>query len=130
MPRVITCKRRLPPIRLPPKGSQLRNIFVSDASEGYPHWRLSFVDGWVWRAYKTVKAGSATARTVASPEDKANFNRLRLAAPANDLTAQIIPKIPEYPEDVLKRFPSLREHQSKLEEWRIRTNLALRGGVQ
>lgn len=67
---------------------------------------------------------------MASPEDIANFNRLRLAAPASDLSNQIIPKIPEYPADVVKRFPSLIEHQDKLEEWRTKANIALRGGVQ
>ena len=66
---------------------------------------------------------------MASPDDIATFNRLRLSSPTTDLVNQIIPKIPEYPEDVLRRFPSLREHQNKLEEWRTRTNIALRGGV-
>lgn len=68
---------------------------------------------------------------MASPEDIANFNRLRLAAASStDLTNQILPKLPEFPDDVLKRFPSLREHQNKLEAWRIRANLAIRGGTK
>lgn len=66
---------------------------------------------------------------VASQQDIASFNRLRLAAPATDLTNQILPKLPEFPADVLQRFPSLREHQNKLEEWRVKANIAIRGGT-
>lgn len=93
--------------------------------------RRLFVDTPKLQAYKTDKAvPRQAAKALASQQDIDNFNRLRLAAASStDLTNQILPKLPEFPDDVLKRFPSLREHQNKLEAWRVKANIAIRGGT-
>lgn len=41
----------------------------------------------------------------------------------------IIPKLPPLPDDVKRRFSSLHDWQRDMEAWRIKANIALRGGV-
>jgi len=72
-------------------------------------------------------SGARLINNVASPEDIESFNRLRLDVAG---TASLIPKFPGYPEDVKKRFPSLAEHEQLIEAWRVRANIALRGGPE
>lgn len=55
-------------------------------------------------------------------ENLAQLARLRIA-----VNAPPIPRMPDYPEDVLKRFPSLRQHQAKVEEWRKKCITILQG---
>lgn len=55
----------------------------------------------------------------------AKIKHLRTTSPS---TPEIIPKLPPYPEDIRKRFPSLEKHQADLENWRTQTNIAITGG--
>ena len=75
------------------------------------------------------RSGDATDRkqSMASEQDKKAFARMQ-GSPDN--TASLIDKFPEYPQDVRDRFPSLMEHERRIEEWRVKTNIALRGGPQ
>jgi len=61
---------------------------------------------------------------VASPEDKNRFARLQ----EGSAQPQVIQKFPPYPEDVKRRFPSMVKHEEEVEQWRVKTNIALRGG--
>lgn len=61
-----------------------------------------------------------------SAADLANFKRQKAVNQTEN--AQMVPKVPELPEDVVKRFPSLKEWHMKMEEWRVKTNIAIRGG--
>lgn len=63
-----------------------------------------------------------------SAADLQNFQRMRNA---NDtLMQELLPKVPELPPEVKRRFPSLLEWEKKMEEWRTKANLAIRGGPQ
>ena len=64
---------------------------------------------------------------MASEQDKLAFKRMQ-GSPDN--AASLIDKFPAYPQDVKDRFPSLAEHEQRIEEWRVKTNIALRGGPQ
>jgi hypothetical protein len=61
---------------------------------------------------------------VASPDEKRRFARLQQGA----ATPEVIQKFPPYPEDVKRRFPSLVKHEEEVEAWRVKTNIAIRGG--
>jgi hypothetical protein len=63
---------------------------------------------------------------VASPGDKKSFSRMQVSQSAN---TEIIPKLPPLPDDVKKRFPSLYDWQRGMEEWRVKANIAIRGGA-
>ena len=64
---------------------------------------------------------------MATPEDLASFNRLRFSGISAE--AQILPKVPEMPPDVKKRFPSLEQWEQEMEKWRVKATIALRGGA-
>ncbi len=40
----------------------------------------------------------------------------------------VIPKIPQLPDDVRKRFPSFAKWEKDMEEWRVKTNRTTTGG--
>lgn len=62
-----------------------------------------------------------------SAEDLKSFNRKRNAP---DVSQEVIDKFPAFPDDVRKRFPSIVAMEKSIEEWRVKTNIALRGGPQ
>lgn len=62
-----------------------------------------------------------------SPAALAKIAHLRTESSA---APEIIPKLPPYPEDVRKRFPSLEKHQADLEDWRVKASIAIKGGAQ
>lgn len=64
---------------------------------------------------------------MASPEDIKQFAR-KQGSPDN--TAQTIQKFPPFPEDVKTRFPTMRKMEDDIEQWRVKTNIALRGGTE
>lgn len=41
---------------------------------------------------------------------------------------EIVQKFPAVPEDVKQRFPSMKDYEDRVEQWRVKTNIALRGG--
>ncbi len=61
---------------------------------------------------------------MASPEEKARFLRIQQGA----AQPEIIQKVPTLPDDVKKRFPSFVKWEEEVEQWRVKTNIALRGG--
>lgn len=62
---------------------------------------------------------------MSSPADKARFARLQ----SGSAQPEIIQKLPPHPDDMKRRFPSLNEYEEKVEAWRVKTNIALRGGT-
>jgi len=43
---------------------------------------------------------------------------------------EILPKFPSFPEEIRKRFPTaIKEHEAALEDWRLKANIAIRGGT-
>lgn len=61
---------------------------------------------------------------MASANDRQSLGAMAASSDA----ATLIPKIPKLPEDVKKRFPSLFDWERDMEAWRVKTNVALRGG--
>jgi len=61
---------------------------------------------------------------MSSPADKARFARLQQGS----AQPEIIQKLPQVPDEVKKRFPSMAKWEEDLEAWRTKTNIALRGG--
>lgn len=61
---------------------------------------------------------------MASPEEKDRFARLQQGS----AQPEVIQKFPSLPDEVKKRFPSLKDYEDQVEQWRVKTNIALRGG--
>ncbi|TFH58217.1 MAG: hypothetical protein E4G90_10835 [Gemmatimonadales bacterium] len=60
----------------------------------------------------------------------ANPNVSRLAFSGKSAIPFTVPKFPEFPDDVKRRFPSLIEMEKDVEHWRINVQNAIKEAVR